>query len=102
MGIDIGKIVREWLRRNGAAGLVNTDLECACTLDNLYPCGEPNIDCTAGVLTDRDGCGNCSDESPCDYHLKPMHARRLFADPVRAADVREMALDDPDGLGVLL
>lgn len=43
----LGKIVDEWLRANGYDGLYNEG-ECACSVGDLMPCGEPSEFCTAG------------------------------------------------------
>lgn len=43
--IDVHRIVSDYLRVRGYDGLVNTDFQCGCTLDDLVCCGEDFSDC---------------------------------------------------------
>lgn len=50
---DIDKIVSDTLKTMGCDGLVNNDLNCACTKENLFPCAAypgkgPQVECQAG------------------------------------------------------
>jgi len=49
--MEIKKIVEQYLRDHRYDGLcnVNIDIECGCIIDDLMPCGEPEIDCCAGI-----------------------------------------------------
>ena len=50
------EIVREHLMANGFDGLVQTDSECGCGLEDLQPCGECFADCQPayrGASTDQ-------------------------------------------------
>jgi len=54
-----------WLKRRGFDGLYFPG-ECACKVDDLYPCGE-RCDCKPGVLKPCD-CGEH------DWHIGPKAA----------------------------
>lgn len=41
-------IVKESLIESGHDGLFNTDMDCACLLDDLQPCGENFAQCRPG------------------------------------------------------
>jgi hypothetical protein len=57
--MNIRKIISEWLVANGFDGLFNADYECACQLDDLFPCGCDGVqDCQPGYK------GTCGDK-PC-------------------------------------
>lgn len=45
-----------WLKQWELDGLYNSDLGCACEIDDLMPCGEPQPDCEAGYKG-RCDCG---------------------------------------------
>lgn len=48
-GIDMGELIRAQLRELGADGLVNPELECGCSINDLWPCGGPDVGvCQAG------------------------------------------------------
>ena len=50
-------------------GLYNPAAVCACALDDLMPCVEPNAtDCRAGHFVDGP-CSNCTEDDPCDFHI---------------------------------
>lgn len=44
----VKEIVAGFLKANGYDGLFDLCGECACELDDLMPCDEPNGRCTAG------------------------------------------------------
>jgi len=46
--MELKKIVKQWLSKNGYDGLVSADLECGCEIDDLMPCDTPLVDCEAG------------------------------------------------------
>ena len=46
--LTVLEIIREYLKKNGFDGLYNRELGCGCSINNLNPCGDINIDCTAG------------------------------------------------------
>ena len=64
MGTEIGiqttveEIVRGWLRERGYDGLANPDIDCACLLGDLMPCGGRVGGCRPGyrVACDRTEC----------------------------------------------
>lgn len=52
-------IVRRYLADNVYDGLYNTDIDCACLVDDLAPCGEIGGECVAGYKRDcPDDCGD--------------------------------------------
>ena len=52
--MTVEKIVKEWLKVNGYAGLCNPDAECGCELSDLNCC-----------------CGSCFGCEPAYKHLTP-------------------------------
>jgi hypothetical protein len=42
--MNLKELVEESLQKAGYEGLFNADIECACQLGDLMPCGEPNTD----------------------------------------------------------
>ena len=45
----IKEIVTDWLKQHDCEGLAHND--CACELDDLMPCGEPNLNyCVAAKV----------------------------------------------------
>jgi hypothetical protein len=63
---EVGEIIKDWLRANDFDGLFNGWMECACNLDDMYPCGEPQENCEAGWMTPCDG--SC-EFGNCDWHI---------------------------------
>lgn len=61
---DINDIVRVWLKENNYDGLYHTDGDCACSLDDLAPCGILELGCLAGYKTP-------SDNSEFDFFISP-------------------------------
>ena len=57
--IFIIKIIKSWLKEKGYDGLVNTELECGCGLDDLFPCLDPDfgipIDCKPAYRNGKNG-----------------------------------------------
>ena len=51
----VEEIVKEYLEENGFDGLYNSNADCACKLDDLYPCGGICTECTAGYLQQLEG-----------------------------------------------
>ena len=48
MNKTVIEIIKKNLIEEGFDGLYNEDLECACLVDDIEPCGEIKGDCTAG------------------------------------------------------
>ncbi|GIV82743.1 MAG: hypothetical protein KatS3mg051_2097 [Anaerolineae bacterium] len=68
-------MVRAYLEQHGYDGLVAEDINCACTLDDLMPCGgDYAMSCVAGhkVMGCSPECGE-----GCDYHIVPGPRRNL-------------------------
>jgi hypothetical protein len=63
MGITVREILVRYLRENSYDGLYSCWGECACKVDDLEPCGDIHLDCTAGYIVP---C-NCSEG--CDFHI---------------------------------
>lgn len=62
MIITCGTMIKEWLIKHSYDGLFNPDFDCACKLDDLMPCLEPNIhSCCAGYI-DKCNCGDRCEE----------------------------------------
>ena len=59
------KMVAAHLREHGFDGLFNDDIECACGVDDLMPCGEPSPECVAGFRCD------CKPGSEYDFRIGP-------------------------------
>ena len=59
--MTLKELVEKWLRENGYDGLFNPD-DCACDLNDLFPCDCPQADCEPGYLCDCD----CRDH---DWHI---------------------------------
>lgn len=60
--IDIGDILKKWLKDNGFDGLVNLDVPCGCCVDDFAPCGDSVLDCYPAYQ----GAGGYSEEYACD------------------------------------
>ena len=58
-------MTKEWLKKNGHAGLYNHDKECSCTIDDLLCCDEYLNRCVAAEKV------SCDCKLKCDFHLKP-------------------------------
>lgn len=59
--MTLDKIIKDYLEKNGYAGLANVGFECGCGLDNLQCCDEPPWDCVPGHKVSCSECGkmNC-------------------------------------------
>lgn len=81
----INEIVKEYLKQNGYDGLLHKDEWCACLIDDLMPCGEPNPGCVSGYKGACTG-GDC--DGDCDYHIYADKADALAADEEHVAAVK--------------
>lgn len=63
--LEVFDIVKAYLVSNGFEGLYNSDCECACTIDDLMPCGEMQHTCTAGYVVPGCSCGE-----GCEFHVE--------------------------------
>lgn len=59
------EITREYLKANGYDGLVRSDYECGCNIEDLMPCGECEGGCEAGYQETADP------ETGYDFVIKP-------------------------------
>jgi len=64
--MDIDDIIEKYLIDNGFDGLCQVDCECACLLDDLFPCGDIYFSCRPGFKIDGCTCGE-----GCDFHVSP-------------------------------
>lgn len=64
----IDELLPDWLRRAGYEGLCNDD-DCACSLDDLRPCGECGCSCTPAHKV------KAPQNSDADYWMKPGRRR---------------------------
>ena len=61
---ELREIVSAYLAEHGFDGLFDLDGECACAIDDLFPCGNPTMNCAAGYEKPCD----CGDH---DWHIGP-------------------------------
>jgi hypothetical protein len=61
--MNIKEIVENHLKEGGFEGLYNSDIQCACELEDLAPCAQMQDDCEPGYKCECD-CGE-----NCDYHI---------------------------------
>lgn len=67
--MDVLGILKQYLIDNGYDGL-HTPGECACKLDDLWPCGEDLSLCEPGYLADCKGCNHYQDHGEeCPYSI---------------------------------
>jgi hypothetical protein len=52
--MNVAEILRKYLENNNFDGLCNSDLECGCELDDLFPCDENAQDCKPGFKIDSE------------------------------------------------
>ena len=64
--MTVEEIVRDYLKENGYDGLCEHIGACACSVDDLAPCGEIQNDCEAGTRTE--GCDDECGEG-CKFHI---------------------------------
>lgn len=79
---SVREIVEAYIRENGFDGLFNSDLECACRVDDLEPCGCFSDECQVG-------CEYPCPKSTCgehDYHIGTRDAAEAAA---RGEEVEE-------------
>ncbi len=73
--MNVLSIVKGFLERNKALydGLVSDGGTCACTTDDLEPCGELRASCEPGYAEHYEaGCGgDCGAGGGCDFHIFP-------------------------------
>lgn len=65
--MDIQTIVEQWLRDNGYDGLCSE--ACGCEVDDLMPCGELEMNCTAGYKIPCPGPESCQIGGGCPWHI---------------------------------
>lgn len=63
---NLREIASDWLRCCGFGGLFND--RCACSVDELFPCGNPSPDCRAGYAIACCECSNtCCAGNTCGF-----------------------------------
>lgn len=75
-GMMVKEIVKCAIIQEGFDGLFNDDGECGCSVDQLFICGNPQLDCEMGIKAKCD----CGDH---DFHIVPgiPHVRGSAPDP---------------------
>jgi len=64
------EIVKDWLIQRDYDGLYNESTACACTIDDLAPCGSMNAEeCIAGWKIPCPGGEDCDNDGDCDFHI---------------------------------
>lgn len=61
--MTVSGMIEKYLRDNDYDGLYNPGL-CACELSDLFPCGNVEMECTAGYKIDGDGL-----KCDCNFHM---------------------------------
>jgi len=67
--MNLKAIVANWLTNHGYDGLYQPDAKCACRLEDLMPCGEPGLSCTAGYLAPCPGTASEVCDGNCAFHI---------------------------------
>ena len=65
--MNCGEVISTWLTEHGYDGLVGSEGECGCGLDDLFPCGHVYQDCEPGYKGTCSGCGEtiyCGNREP--------------------------------------
>jgi hypothetical protein len=57
MSKSLIELVKSDLKNNGYDGLFHSEIDCACKLDDLAPCGEIGMECCAGYYQESDEYG---------------------------------------------
>ena len=61
--MNLREVVTKWLQDNNYDGLAG--YHCGCELDDLMPCGMPDIECQPGYKTTCPGEDKCSHSEEC-------------------------------------
>lgn len=70
MDNTVKDIVKVHLELNGFGGLVDSEGECGCDMEDLMECDEPHNDCEAGYKVMCNGfCDYSSDRLATHYHI---------------------------------
>lgn len=77
---DIKEIVGNYLLNHGQDGLFSDDRGCACSFDDLMPCGEPLPGCAPGYA------GPCTCGESCDQDIYPTKEGAAWAKEVSEED----------------
>lgn len=81
------EIVKAHLVENGFDGLVQTDSECGCLLDDLAPCGSDFGQCEPGYR----GCGQEDPECWSIYRTKEAARKSVEDGKALLAELRKNA-----------
>lgn len=63
----VKQIVIEYLRKIGADGLCNPEIECGCAIDDIITCGYIDADCVPAQVQQ---CLGCPDKAICESDCK--------------------------------
>ena len=70
--MDVKAIVKQWLIDNKYDGLWSDMGDCACPVDDLFPCNMEGVqDCEPGVKGPCSGTEHCPADGECDWHIVP-------------------------------
>jgi hypothetical protein len=78
---DVIDMVERTLKADGFDGLFSEDGECACTVDDLAPCGEIQGSCSAGysVACGANSDGGCTVQDGCEGGADPLFSFHILA-----------------------
>ena len=65
--MNVREIVKAWLTDHGYDGLFSPC--CACKLDDLMPCDEPDAECKPGYLAPCPGPESEVCDGDCNFHI---------------------------------
>ena len=69
--MTVKEIIRDYLKANGFGGLFS-DCDCACILDDLFPCDIYGTDCEADYKIPCPGPELCENgDGECEWHIGP-------------------------------
>lgn len=80
---SVEDMIGVYLKEHGYDGLLNTDRDCSCSVNELFPCGNCSPWCVAGVrITGSDYEDNLQVAIDCVQCGKPVEEeRRCYAIP---------------------
>lgn len=92
--MTVHEIIKQHLSEKGLDGLFNSWNGCACLAGDLAPCGEPQMECEAGL---RAPCDGTCDEGKCDFHIVAgCHVRLMHEEEEKGAFIgadRDVAIN---------
>ena len=89
--MNFKQLTQKILKQEGFDGLFNVDGQCACKIDNLFPCDFPYENCEPGYIAP---CNGSCDNGHCNWHIKrdkPVNENFITAWEGRAEAIHENA-----------